>query len=203
MGVSAPTMRQIAREVHGRVKSQTTALDAVAVCDELLSDPRQEVKLTALVFLSRFVRKLEATIFGNAKRWIESDWCQSWAVIDELCGDILGPLLVREHTYFRLVRSWHKSGDMWLRRAAMVVLIKPARRGLLLDEAYHTAGKLLNEPEDLVQKAVGWLLREAGKTDLKRLESFLFANSSHCARTTFRYAIERFPEATRKRLLKA
>ncbi|HYV35270.1 MAG TPA: DNA alkylation repair protein, partial [Gemmataceae bacterium] len=147
--------------------------------------------------------KLDPSVFGHGQRWIEAGWCQSWAVIDELCGDILGPILQRVPSYFGLVKSWHKSADMWLRRAAMVVLVKPARRGLLLDEAYRTAGKLLNEPEDLVQKAVGWLLKEAGKTDMDRLESFLFANSSQCARTTFRYAIERFPEATRKRLLKA
>ena len=59
----------------------------------------------------------------------------------------------------------------------------------------------MSDPEDLVQKATGWLLREAGRTDRKRLEEFLLIHGRKIARTTLRYAIEHFPPAEYKRLL--
>ena len=92
---------------------------------------------------------------------------------------------------------------MWLRRAAMVALVKPARRGLALEKVHAYAAPLLNDPEDLVQKAVGWLLREAGKTDMERLRQYLEKYGRNCARTTLRYAIERFPEITRRQILES
>jgi 3-methyladenine DNA glycosylase AlkD len=91
---------------------------------------------------------------------------------------------------------------MWVRRAAAVSLIPSVRRGLALDLAYGVARTLHPDPEDLIQKAVGWMLREAGKADARRLERYLRANGPRIPRTTLRYAIERFPPAKRHALLK-
>ena len=68
---------------------------------------------------------------------------------------------------------------------------------------YEIAKRLHADREDLIQKAVGWVLREAGKTDPARLERYLRANGASIPRTTLRYAIERFPEAKRRNLLVA
>jgi 3-methyladenine DNA glycosylase AlkD len=92
---------------------------------------------------------------------------------------------------------------MWLRRAAAVALTRPARHGLLLDEAYEVARSLLGDEEDLIHKATGWLLRDAGVTDKKRLRAFLLECGPAVPRTALRYAIEHFPKAERKRLLAA
>jgi 3-methyladenine DNA glycosylase AlkD len=70
-----------------------------------------------------------------------------------------------------------------------------------LDLAYEVAAELHADREDLIQKAVGWMLREAGKTDSVRLERYLLANGSSIPRTTLRYAIERFAEAKRRSIL--
>ena len=86
---------------------------------------------------------------------------------------------------------------MWVRRASVVGLIPRARRGESLDLVYDIAGRLHGDQEDLIQKAVGWTLREAGKTDLPRLERYLRANGAAIPRTTLRYAIERFPSRRR------
>jgi len=66
---------------------------------------------------------------------------------------------------------------------------------------YETAGRLHPDPNDLIHKAVGWALREAGRIDPARLERYLRANVRRIPRTTFRYAIERCPEGKRRRLL--
>jgi 3-methyladenine DNA glycosylase AlkD len=92
---------------------------------------------------------------------------------------------------------------IWVRRAAAVGFILHARRGRRLGAVYRIARRLLGDDEDLIHKATGWLLREAGKTDAKRLKAFLLAHGSRVPRTTLRYAIERFPERDRLRILRA
>src|SRR6202008_1188337 len=87
------------------------------------------------------------------------------------------------------------------RRAAAVSLIPSVRKGFALDDAYRVASVLHPDHEDLIQKAVGWMLREAGKPDMKRLEYYLRRNGPRIPRTTVRYAIERFPIALRRKLL--
>ena len=92
---------------------------------------------------------------------------------------------------------------MWVRRASAVGLIPAVRRGIALDAAYQVASQLHGDREDLIQKAVGWMLREAGKADDRRLERYLRANGPSIPRTTVRYAIERYPPPTRRALLEA
>jgi 3-methyladenine DNA glycosylase AlkD len=78
-----------------------------------------------------------------------------------------------------------------------------ARKGERLDAAYGVAASLLGDREDLIHKAAGWLLREAGKTDSIKLETFLLTHGPKVPRTTLRYAIERMPEKKRRRILAA
>ena len=80
--------------------------------------------------------------------------------------------------------------------------VKIARTGEHLDVAYALAELLLDNKEDLMHKAVGWLLRDAGKTDAVRLESFLLGHGPQIPRTTLRYTIEKFPEQRRQEILK-
>ena len=99
------------------------------------------------------------------------------------------------------MRVWARDRNMWVRRASIVGLIPRARRGESLDLVYEIARRLHADREDLIQKAVGWALREAGKTDMARLERYLRANGAAIPRTTLRYAIERFPPRKRQALL--
>jgi 3-methyladenine DNA glycosylase AlkD len=91
---------------------------------------------------------------------------------------------------------------MWVRRAAAVGLIPSFRRGLALDAAYDVAEMLHPDTEDLIQKAVGWMLREAGKRDEGRLLAYLDAHAASMPRVTVRYAIEKLDPAVRSRYLK-
>src|SRR4029077_15815972 len=127
----------------------------------------------------------------------------NWATTDAICGVLIGPLLVRYPTLAPRMRTWARDGNMWVRRASIVGLIPLARRGESLDLVYDVARRLHGDREDLIQKAVGWTLREAGKTDMRRLERYLRANGPAIPRTTLRYAIERFPERKRRALLEA
>jgi 3-methyladenine DNA glycosylase AlkD len=114
---------------------------------------------------------------------------------------VLGPLIRRHPTLTSKLKTWTGKRNLWLRRASAVGIIHSARRGERLDDAYAIAESLFKYPEDLIHKATGWMLREAGKPDPARLESFLLKHGPKIPRTTLRYAIERFPPEKRKTLL--
>lgn len=116
---------------------------------------------------------------------------------------VLAPLLERHPKLVAEVVRWTALRNMWLRRASAVAFIPLVRRGQHLDTAYKVARRLFDDREDLMHKAVGWMLREAGKQDMARLERFLADEGSRMPRTTVRYAIERFPTKKRKALLEA
>jgi len=114
---------------------------------------------------------------------------------------VLSPLLERCPEVEKTLHVWSKDRSLWVRRAAVVTLVPFVRKGRLLDTAYGLAAGHFSDPEDLMHKATGWLLREAGKTDPQRLKQFLLRHGPAIPRTTLRYAIERFSPADRKRLL--
>jgi 3-methyladenine DNA glycosylase AlkD len=92
------------------------------------------------------------------------------------------------------------SSSLWERRVAMIATFHHTKRGETRP-ALHVAERLLGDRHDLIHKAVGWMLREVGKRDAAALESFLRRHYARIPRTTLRYAIERFPEPSRRRWL--
>jgi 3-methyladenine DNA glycosylase AlkD len=121
---------------------------------------------------------------------------------DSICCSLIGPLLVKYPELGVRMLVWARDRNLWVRRAAAVGLIPSIRqRRGALDLAYEVARRLHPDQEDLIQKAAGWMLREAGKIDQPRLERYLRANGRDIPRTTLRYAIERFPEGKRRQLL--
>jgi len=137
------------------------------------------------------------------KGWLAKNHSANWATTDSICGSIISPLLLGHPALANRVASWTGHRNMWVRRAAAVSLVRLAARGRELDLAYRVAVALRSDPGDLIQKAAGWLLREAGRTDRPRLERYLRANGPSIPRTTVRYAIEHFSDGPRRALLAA
>jgi len=152
--------------------------------------------------VARYRREFTPRLLPAWKRWLAENHSANWATTDAICGLLIGPLIVQHPELGARTRSWTRDPNMWVRRASIVGLIPRARRGESLDVVYEIARRLHADREDLIQKAVGWALREAGKTDMLRLERYLRANGPSIPRTTLRYAIERFPPARRAVLLK-
>jgi 3-methyladenine DNA glycosylase AlkD len=137
------------------------------------------------------------------KRWLADDLAANWATTDSLCGSLIAPLLLANPALVQSIRPWTRHRNFWVRRASAVSLVRHAARGAALDDVYDVATALQDDPADLIHKAVGWLLREAGRTDAGRLERYLLEHGASIPRTTVRYAIERFPAARRRALLTA
>src|SRR5262249_38765468 len=153
--------------------------------------------------VARYRREFTPALLARWKRWLADNHSANWATTDAICGALIGPLIVKHPELAPRLARWARDRNMWVRRAAAVGLIPSVRQGAALDLAYEVAKQLHPDQEDLIQKVVGWMLREAGKADPARLERYLRANGPSIPRTTLRYAIERFSETKRKSLLKA
>jgi 3-methyladenine DNA glycosylase AlkD len=201
--VGTDRMRALARSIFEANRDRWTAPDALAFADTLIQDPYLETKSVGIEVLALYRRTLTMPMLATFKRWLARNDSSNWATTDAICGALIGPLLVRHPEDADRLKPWARHSNMWVRRASVVGLIPLARRGSALDLLYANARLLHGDDEDLIQKAVGWALREAGKADPGRLERYLRQNGRSIPRTTIRYAIERFPESSRRDLLKA
>lgn len=171
--------------------------------DECICSPFHEVRLAALLSLVEHFRhgrgnpalRQECVDFYLA----HTPYINNWDLVDLSCYPLLGEwLLDRDRTLlYDLARSGR---TLWEQRIGMVSTMTFIRHGQLKD-TFDIADILLHHPHDLIHKAVGWLLREAGKRDADALRAWLEARRHAMPRTMLRYAVERFPEAERKAFL--
>ena len=200
-GVASPDVRALDAELYGLVKGDWTYAEAVELCDILFADAELEAKAVGGLVLARFKKSYPPAFFAKVKGWLAADLLANWASVDVFCTDALAAFLERYPAYTAKIGTWVRHPNRWVKRASLVSFIRHARRGRFLDEIYEISASIFPVEDDLIHKANGWLLREAGKTDPARLEAFLMAHGPAIPRTTLRYAIERFPEARRKAVL--
>lgn len=192
LGIAVPVLRKLSRS-HSQL-----ALDELGM---LMASPYHEERGLALLIL---VRKSEGAGEPERRRYYQFyvrhlRHINSWDLIDCSAEHIIGRYLL-ERDKEPLYR-WARSRNLWERRIAVMATFHFIKRGRF-GETLKIARMLLNDEEDLIHKAVGWMLREIGKRDLAREESFLRKYYRRMPRTMLRYAIERFPGRTRKAYLK-
>ena len=202
-GLKTPEVRQIEREFFASVKGVWVYADALGFCDVMIREKHLEAKMIGFELLARFKRDFKPELLKTIKRWLLENHSANWATTDGLCSVVVTPLLQKHPELIEQLKTWTKDKNLWVRRVSAVGLIGLARRGQHLDAVYEIAEALLPYPDDLIHKANGWMLREAGKSDEHRLEKFLLLRGARIPRTTLRYAIERFPAAKRSKLLSA
>ena len=201
-GVDTPTVRRLAARVRREDGRDWTLRDGVTFAEAMISRPQLEAKVAGACVLGRFRAAFTPALLPVTERWLARH-CTDWASTDNLCGEVIGPLIASRPELAAELRAWRVSPHLYVRRASAVALIPAVRRGVALDDAYDAARALGGEDHHLLQKAAGWLLREAGKIDGVRLESFLRKHGPRLSRTTVSYAIERFAPDVRRDLLVA
>lgn len=201
IGISSARLRQIERRLYGEVRAAWTFGDALQFADLLLREKHLEGRSLGLMLLARYHRDLEPELFAHAHDWLAAGLCDNWALTDLLGTKVLAPLLQGHPALAERLKAWTGARSLWLRRAALVALVPLVRKGQQLALAYSIVTKLQRDNSDLIQKAAGWLLRECGHTNPRRLATYLMAHGPRVPRTTLRYAIERFPKAQRDELM--
>jgi len=201
LGVSMPDIRKIAQR-HADADWQTvTRLMHSAWHEErmcalvILGNRMKRLKRQKSPILSGFLSEKEAKTAREIADFYlaNTSFINNWDLVDNSAPQILGTFLLNQprDVLFRLAEST----DLWENRIAIVATLAFVRAGDL-DDTFAIAARLLHHPHDLMHKANGWLLREAGKHDRNRLIAFIEAHPD-MPRTTLRYAIERFPKAER------
>jgi len=191
LGITVPALREIA------LRFSDLPLSDIA---RLLASPIHEHRLAAVeILVAQFEcsdnvtrEKIFRFYLRHAKR------VNNWDLVDASA-----PYIVGKHLKTRkrgVLDRLAASPNLWERRISIVATFAFIRNGEIKD-TFHIAGKLLSDDHDLIHKAVGWALREAGKVSRPALLSFLKKHYGTISRTSLRYAIERFPAAQRKRVL--
>jgi 3-methyladenine DNA glycosylase AlkD len=169
------------------------------VADRLFTGKNNEETHTAVILLQDRVRHCGDAEFKLFERWLRR--ITNWSQHDGLVHYLIGPMMVADRKRVSRIFVWAKSNDRWHRRAAAVALVHPARRKMYFAEIKRVSGLLLNDDDDMVQKGVGWLLRESAKADRARTVAYLTTICHRAPRFVLRTACETLPVATRRRVL--
>lgn len=125
----------------------------------------------------------------------------SWADCDTLCNHTVGEFVMMYPEYLEELKRWARSNHRWLKRAAAVTLIIPARKGLFLSDILEIADILLEDSDDLVRKGYGWMLKAASESHLEEIYNYVISKKSTMPRTSLRYAIEKMPAEYKKKAM--
>lgn len=190
-GLSVPQTRQLARRYANLPFAQTLRL--------LKSKIHEERLLALLIWVRQFRKGDPATRRRIYQTYLKhSKYVNNWDLVDLSAEIIVGEYL-RDRSR-SVLKKLARSALLWNRRIAVLATFAYIKTGEFNDTLV-LAKMLLNDEHDLIHKAVGWMLREVGKRDIKVLEKFLKPVYQKMPRTMLRYAIEKFPESRRKRYL--
>lgn len=168
-----------------------------ALCDELFKSDYTEEASIASEWAYWLRDEYEPGDFTVFETWLLR-YVNNWAKCDSLCNHAVGSFVEKYPRYLANLKGWTGSENRWLRRAAAVTLIIPAKQGKFLEDIFAIADSLLQDEDDLVQKGCGWMLKEASRTHQKEVYDYVLRNSRLMPRTALRYAIEKMPEDLRR-----
>ena len=197
LGVRVPQVRKIAKV------NQDLSMPEV---EKLIASKFHEVRLCGLVILTfKYKTSRDAIVhkklFDFYLKQLKAGRINNWDLID-VTAPIIGQYLIGSRSSMQLLKKLARSKSVWQRRAAIMFTFAYLRAGEV-KPTIEISKTLLTDDHDLIQKAVGWALREVGKIDSKLLRDFLKKNLNKTSRTTLRYAIEKFTKTERKRWLSA
>jgi 3-methyladenine DNA glycosylase AlkD len=195
LGLTVPQVRAFAKEY------KAISLNEI---DLLIRSKFHEVRLCGLVILtlqykSAKERKTKKKLFDLYMKAMTDGYINNWDLVD-VTAPIIGEYLIDSDDPYVLLYKLAKSKSLWQRRVSMVFTFAFIRSGDI-EPTFEMAEKLLHDKHDLIHKAVGWALREAGKLNGIALRKFLTSHSHEMPRTMLRYSIEKFPERERKKWL--
>jgi 3-methyladenine DNA glycosylase AlkD len=173
----------------------------VQVANQLFSGRVLEEKVFAVFLLEKQAAQFSEKEFRLFASWL--DRVSSWADHDGLAHYLLSPMVCADPKRCREVFRWAKSPNRWRRRAACVALIRGAREKKFLAEIVRLSNQLLRDEDDMVQKGLGWLLRETVKADRKRTLPYLMKIRHSAPRLVLRTACETLPSPLRKTVLRS
>jgi 3-methyladenine DNA glycosylase AlkD len=192
-------LRRSARRFRREIQKEYGLDFLVSVADQLFSGAVLEEKIAAVFLLEKLDAELGDREFKLFESWL--DRISSWADHDGLVHSLISPMVAAKPVRLKNVFRWAKSKNRWRRRAACVALIRGARAKMFFPEITKLSNSLLADEDDMVQKGLGWLLRETAKFDAKRTVPYLMKIRKRAPRLVLRTACETLPDAAKRKIL--
>ena len=192
LGVTVPNIRAIAKQY------KNISLNEIR---ELMQSEWHEVRLCALlIMVEKSKKKDEALRQQLFDLYLsQTDRINNWDLVDLSCRFIVGEYLLDKSR--DILYQLAHSPLLWDNRIAIVSTYAFIRKGQL-EDTYALSDLMMQHPHDLMHKAIGWMLREAGKRDSERLYDYVMSHRADMPRTMLRYAIEKFSPTERSILMK-
>jgi Predicted DNA alkylation repair enzyme len=188
-GVTVPALRKVAKEYK-----DTDVYNTCNLFDELWNSGNHEEMSLALILLAN-KKHFNQEIWSFMIKRIEK--AKTWDHIDELSSHLLGNILLENISLIPEIKQMAQSNNPWIRRTSMVSTIQLIRKGKI-ELTFRLAEALVYDKDIYVQKAAGWMLREAGKQERLAARDFILRHID-MKPTAFSYAIEKMPELREKR----
>jgi 3-methyladenine DNA glycosylase AlkD len=195
-GLRAAKVSELAKSyfklIPGKSKSEVFRL-----CEELWRSGYAEEGFIACEWAYSVKKEYEKEDFAVFSRWVSS-YISNWATCDTLCNHTIGTFVEMYPEYIRDLKKWAHSENRWVKRAAAVTFIVPARKGRFLDDIFEIADILHSDDDDMVQKGYGWMLKAASQAHQKEVFEYIIRKKATMPRTSLRYAIEKMPPELKK-----
>ena len=196
-GMKTATVIAIAKKYWKEIKEPAETGD-FTLCEELYRSGYMEESFIVSEWAHALSGRYEREDFPVFRHWIDT-YITNWASCDGFCNHTMGDFIEQYPEYIEELKHWTKSENRWMRRAAAVSLIVPAKHGKFPDESIEIAGLLLTDRDDMVQKGYGWLLKEVSRKHTDEVFAYVMKNKRVMPRTALRYAIELMPEGAEGR----
>lgn len=191
-GVKVPVVTQIGKTYFKEI-APATKQEIFSLCDVLWQSGYIEESFIACNWSYNIHKRYEREDFQIFEKWV-FNYVNNWASCDTLCNHTVGTFIEMFPEHLTQLKKWAVSDNRWVRRAAAVSLIIPARKGKFLSDILEITDILLLDEDDLVRKGYGWMLKAASQSHQQAVFDYVIKNKSVMPRTSLRYAIEKMPQ---------
>lgn len=190
-GIKTSNVTHIGRK-HFALITDKSKDSIFSLCNELWKSGYLEESFVACSWSYNMRKQFQPDDFEVFSEWVEK-YVNNWASCDTLCNHTVGTFIVMHPDYLAGLKKWTVSKNRWVKRASAVSLIVPARKGLFLKDIFEIADILHSDPDDMVQKGYGWMLKASSQADQEKVFNYVMKMKSTMPRTALRYAIEKMP----------
>lgn len=190
-GIKSAVVVKIGKEYYKTISANSKS-EIFDLCEVLWRSGYMEESFIACNWSYYIHKNYEPDDFKIFEKWVGS-YVTNWASCDTLCNHSVGTLVDKFPDKISDLKNWAKSDNRWMKRAAAVSLIIPARHGRFLKDIFEIADILHSDKDDMVQKGYGWMLKSSSQAHQKEVFDYVFSGKATMPRTSLRYAIEKMP----------
>lgn len=199
-GVKSAVMEKISKEYFKKIK-ELSKDEIYTICESLWENENFEEKLIACNWSYNVHKQFEEKDIQLFEEWLVK-YVDNWATCDTFCNHTVGEFIMMYPQYISTLKKWSKSKNIWLKRASAVSLIIPARKGMFLNDVFEIADTLLLDPNDMVRKGYGWMLKVASQSHQEEVFKYVMDHKTDMPRVSLRYAIEKIPKNLKEEAMK-